>query len=62
MDNFKKKLSENKLNLLEEKIDDYLGFEFTIGDLDIEKQMTEFTFKQVISWINIKLITWNNFG
>ena len=39
-----------------------VGFEFTIGDLDIEKQMTEFTFKQVISWINIKLITWNNFG
>ena len=49
MDNFQKNLSEKKLNLLEEKIDDYLGFELTIGDLDIEKQMTEFTFKQVIS-------------
>ena len=49
MDNFQKNLSEKKLNLLEEKIDDYLGFELTIGDLDIEKQMTEFTFKQISS-------------
>ena len=51
---FRKKLSENKLNLLEEKKEDYFGFELTIGDLDIEKKMTEFTFKQVMSW-NIRM-------
>tara|TARA_B100000700_G_C14265863_1_gene499237 strand:+ start:162 stop:311 length:150 start_codon:yes stop_codon:yes gene_type:complete len=48
MDSFQKKMSEKKLNYIEEKSEDYFCFEIKIGDLDIEKKMTEFTFRQVM--------------
>tara|TARA_Y100001970_G_C13901860_1_gene684042 strand:- start:260 stop:409 length:150 start_codon:yes stop_codon:yes gene_type:complete len=44
-----KKMSENEHNFSKSKEENSLGFELIIKDLDIEKQMTEFTFKNFIS-------------
>ena len=47
MKNFQNKILENRLkNSIAEK-ENSLGFELVIKDLDIEKQMTKFTFKHL---------------
>ena len=48
MDYFQKNISEKKLNYIEEKSEDYFCFETKISDFDIEKKMTEFTFRKVM--------------
>ena len=50
MDYFQKKMLEKKLNYIDEKSEDYFFFEIKISELDIEKKMTEFTFRQVMLW------------
>jgi len=49
MDFLKNKNSKSQLDFSKLNQDTSFGFEKVISDIDIEKQMTEFTFKQIMS-------------
>ena len=49
MDYIKNKISESRFDHSNSKYDSSYGLESVITEVDIEKQMTEYTSKQIIS-------------